>query len=405
VLGQVLGIVLAVVGVMIQERAWIGSMGVSDMRCLLLLVAVAVLASGCWKESLPSGGAAPDGDTDADTDSDADTDADSDSDIDTDVDTDADTDTDADIDTDADTDTDVDTDTDTDTDADTDTDSDTGSETDTGTASSTDPCADVVCDSPPLDYCIDDDTLRVYDELGTCTDGECDYGFTDVACSYGCEDGGCDEVLDVLLVSADFASDTADLSFIEGVMSDCADCDHAWWDTGVNAPVAADLLPYDVVVVGNDHTWELCAAAAADVGDALADYVDAGGKLLDSNFVHDYWEMTYTWYLEGRYIDENYGPFSVADDYVVGPVELVIIDDLHPVMAGVVSITEHMLVINPGLQPGALLLAEWDSGYNAISVSPDEQVVGINMSIFDNAETTGDTALLLHNALTWLASN
>jgi hypothetical protein len=258
---------------------------------------------------------------------------------DSDSDTDSDSDSDTDTDVDSDTDTDVDSDTDTDADSDTDTDSDTG----TGA-----------------------------------------------------------EPVSVLLLSPDYSATDQDLTFIEGVMGGMVNADYEWWDTGVSAPTLTDLEAWDVVVIGNNTPWSQSSAPAASVGDALADYVDAGGKVVDTNFVHDFYVSTYTWYLEGRYIDENYGAFSQSNAEDAGPNTLSVVDDSHPVMNGVSSVTEDVLIVNPGLQAGATLLATWSCGHNAIAVSADEQVVGLNMMVFGSAGATGDATTLIQNAINWL---
>jgi hypothetical protein len=177
---------------------------------------------------------------------------------------------------------------------------------------------------------------------------------------------------------------------------------HTWWDTGVSAPSLANLMAYDVVLVGNRTPWSESAASAVAVGNVLADYIDAGGKVIDTNFIHDYFVSTYTWYLEGDYIDLNYGPFTQSTAENGGPNTLNVVDSSHPVMSGVTAITENILVVNVGLQPGASLLATWSCGYNAIAVSADEQVVGINMTVYGDADNTGNAGVLIHNSVVWL---
>jgi hypothetical protein len=180
---------------------------------------------------------------------------------------------------------------------------------------------------------------------------------------------------------------------------------YEFWDTGTSAPTLTDLTGYDVVMIGNNTPWSQSAAPAATVGDVLADYVDAGGKVIDTNFVHDFYVATYTWYLEGRYIDDGYGPFTQSTTENAGPNTLTVADDTHPVMSGVASISETVLIVNPGLQSGASLLATWSCGYNAIAVSADEQVVGLNMMVFGGATATGDATTLIHNAIDWLGGS
>ncbi|MBW2699461.1 MAG: hypothetical protein JRF33_01470 [Deltaproteobacteria bacterium] len=62
-----------------------------------------------------------------------------------------------------------------------------------GSCDSIDPCAGVVCDEPPDNHCVDALTLRIFETWGVCgqADGICDYGFTDRACTTGCEDARC----------------------------------------------------------------------------------------------------------------------------------------------------------------------------------------------------------------------
>jgi hypothetical protein len=53
------------------------------------------------------------------------------------------------------------------------------------------PCAGIVCDDPPADECVGAQTLRQYEAAGTCSDGDCAYGSTDVACADGCVNDQC----------------------------------------------------------------------------------------------------------------------------------------------------------------------------------------------------------------------
>ena len=54
-----------------------------------------------------------------------------------------------------------------------------------------DPCAGVVCSSPPSTVCVDSDTLRRYATAGTCSRGLCSYAATDTLCDNGCSAGRC----------------------------------------------------------------------------------------------------------------------------------------------------------------------------------------------------------------------
>jgi hypothetical protein len=54
-----------------------------------------------------------------------------------------------------------------------------------------DPCAGMVCSSPPESTCADSFTLAVYASTGTCADGVCSYTDTTQPCPHGCVDGAC----------------------------------------------------------------------------------------------------------------------------------------------------------------------------------------------------------------------
>jgi Cys-rich repeat protein len=54
-----------------------------------------------------------------------------------------------------------------------------------------DPCAGVVCNTPPPNACADPSTLTVYNATGTCDKGTCGYGSTPTPCPNGCSAGKC----------------------------------------------------------------------------------------------------------------------------------------------------------------------------------------------------------------------
>ncbi|MCB9709226.1 MAG: hypothetical protein H6714_10600 [Myxococcales bacterium] len=49
-----------------------------------------------------------------------------------------------------------------------------------------DPCADIVCNAPPPAECVDDDTLKTYTSPGVCDNGDCTYSNQLTECAYGC---------------------------------------------------------------------------------------------------------------------------------------------------------------------------------------------------------------------------
>ncbi len=54
-----------------------------------------------------------------------------------------------------------------------------------------DPCDVVNCSSQPASFCINSDTLRVFESQGSCAAAACIYTYQDLTCDTGCVDGQC----------------------------------------------------------------------------------------------------------------------------------------------------------------------------------------------------------------------
>ncbi len=200
---------------------------------------------------------------------------------------------------------------------------------------------------------------------------------------------------DLLLISPD--STTGDISSLLTTLSAYPDLNVTVWDNTAGNPTATNMAPYDVVIIGNDYLWNSASLDLVTIGNALADYIDGGGKVIESLYIQSYDE----WGLGGRYMTDGYSPFSTATLDVWNADNMTIINTGHPVMNGVTNIGDNWGHQDPGLQTGATLLASWNtSGYNAVAV--DNNVVALNLLIFSGADWTGDVGLLLHNAVEWL---
>ena len=169
------------------------------------------------------------------------------------------------------------------------------------------------------------------------------------------------------------------------------------WNNGLGNPTAADMAPYCVVIIGNDFLWSAGGLDQTAIGNALADYIDGGGKVIETEYIQSY----DSWGFAGRYMTDGYSPFTVSTlDNWYGDT-MSVVDPTHPVMTGVTSITDNFGQQNPGLRAGTTLLATWSgTGYNAVAVNDD--VVAINMLLFAQSSWSGDVPLLLNNALNWL---
>jgi PKD repeat protein len=163
-----------------------------------------------------------------------------------------------------------------------------------------------------------------------------------------------------------------------------------------STPSLALLKQYDVVVAycsGNPYQ------DPAAMGDALADYVDAGGKVVLAG--HNWLSGNYG--LGGRFESGGYDPYLSLDHTNSGYALLGTSEQGHRMLWGVQSLSSYFqqsLI----LAPGARLVASWDSGLDLIASKGS--VVGINCYVggYLTYPTTGDLTTLLHNTVVYLTS-
>ena len=161
-------------------------------------------------------------------------------------------------------------------------------------------------------------------------------------------------------------------------------------DAALNTPSLTTLQGYDVVVLmAND--W---LADAIGLGDVLADYVDDGGRVVQSVAT---FSTDGGWELGGRFVAEDYGPF-LHGSAEFQPHSLGTYDATHPIMQGIMTITDG-LPTAVGLKPTATWVADWDNGTTLVAIQEPSGVVGINLFAFDSGNYTGDVGLLFHNAI------
>lgn len=166
----------------------------------------------------------------------------------------------------------------------------------------------------------------------------------------------------------------------------------------------ADVEPFDVIVTTNNFQWLAAGGVEPSVvGDILADFIDGGGKVITNNFAYDY----SAWALEGRFIDEGYGPFTGTTTDFFGSTNLGTVHAPdHPVMEGVTAVSNSYLWQDPTLAADATLIADWDDGSHFVAAN--DNVVAFNILPSDgsgSAGWTGDLALMYHNAIKWLGGS
>ena len=165
-----------------------------------------------------------------------------------------------------------------------------------------------------------------------------------------------------------------------------------YFDASSAIPTLGYLSQYDVVVVMSNNFF----ANASQTGNILADYVDAGGKVIEAvaSFA-----TGGGWELAGRFVTGGYEPF------VHGPAEMFAhslgsFDATHLIMQGVTVLTDA-LPAGVGLKPQAVWVASWNNGKPLVATQGGN-VVGINIYALDGGVFTGDVVLLFHNAVVWL---
>ena len=154
-------------------------------------------------------------------------------------------------------------------------------------------------------------------------------------------------------------------------------------------PTVDTLLQYDAVVV----VASTILASWDSLGDTLADYADAGGGvvLTLASFFDRY-------AVQGRFGYGGYHPLTGSGEQT-GASSLGGFDATHPILAGVTAV-EGSLLAPVGPTPGAVRVAEWQSGWPFIATK-GENVVAINIYVASTGYWSGDVPLILHNAVFW----
>ena len=173
------------------------------------------------------------------------------------------------------------------------------------------------------------------------------------------------------------------------------------------APALATLLEYDVVVA---HTNSSTSVGAA-VGDVLADYADAGGKVVILQYA---FTTQGDLPILGRIMTEGYSPLQPAADAQIIGTRFIdyasVTYPLHPIFNGTdvrnLEFFANNNTSNPGLDATATLIALDDKGANAIAINADGNIMALQIS---GARIAWDTVaypysgVLVANACLFLA--
>ncbi len=159
-------------------------------------------------------------------------------------------------------------------------------------------------------------------------------------------------------------------------------------------PTVGQLQAYDIIVPFSNLPWSNSAA----LGDALADFQDAGGVVVGLNFD---WSIGYE--ITGRWQTSGYSPFDLSTGMSFTNVSLGSIQRPgHPLLAGVQSLTVFYHVTLP-VASGATQIASWSDGTPALAFK--DRAVGVNAYLSGpSGGWDGDFAAIIANAGYWLRS-
>jgi Putative Ig domain/Kelch motif len=131
------------------------------------------------------------------------------------------------------------------------------------------------------------------------------------------------------------------------------------FNANVATPTLFELQRYNEVVTYSNNLY----ADGVTLGNNLADYVDGGGKVVES------FGAIYTGphELGGRWLTGNYDPVIHSTNLVFGSFTLGTYNAANPLMSGVSSLLSANYIGPPGLAPGGNDVARWNNGDFAVA--------------------------------------
>ncbi len=213
-------------------------------------------------------------------------------------------------------------------------------------------------------------------------------GFEPPACS-----------LRVLIVYAD--SSGAPTSLQSEILAEPGVAAADLFDATAGTPTLAQLQQYDVVApFSNDPFTD-----AATLGDNLADYVDAGGIVVQVGF--SFYGPGQPYGVNGRWLSGNYNPYDYSTNLSASGFTLGAFNAGHPLMAGVTTLnSNYQNIVSPN--PSSTEVAATSNGSSLVAyrpVSGGHTTVGITAYLGVVAAQSGDWGRVIVNAGHWLAAS
>ncbi len=166
------------------------------------------------------------------------------------------------------------------------------------------------------------------------------------------------------------------------------------FDARYATPTLGELQAYNVVIVWSN--WSFPDPYA--IGDVLADYVDAGGKVINLMFA------VTPWYMFGRFMDEDYTAMKSTGE--ANNIQcLGSYDASHPIMEGITNVCDYYRLYGSYLTPGSTAVAYWGDGEIFVAAKDNRTVVSLAMYLGYWTNMTGQGVEVVHNAIEWLGGS
>jgi hypothetical protein len=165
------------------------------------------------------------------------------------------------------------------------------------------------------------------------------------------------------------------------------------YDARTSTPSLADLEAYEVVITWCNYGYYDAVA----MGNVLADYVDAGGKV-----INPVWTIGIGGnLLHGRFIEEDYTAMQ-GGTWPAGWACLGAYNAGHPIMNGVTQVCDSYRISATALTAGSTSVAEWSDGLIFVAAKDDGSVVTINGYVGYYYAWSGQMPDVVHNSVLWL---
>ena len=206
----------------------------------------------------------------------------------------------------------------------------------------------------------------------------------------------------VLILAADYSIDLQN-SLINTHKFNSVDI----FNAHVSTPTLSELSNYDAILVSSNYQF----ANSLAIGNVLADYIDAGGGVVNSLFaMNEVWSIS----TSSRFYTANYNLIAHASiDYSNISLNLVKTDPTHPILNGVNSFiggSTSYTIENPTVSIGSSVIATWNT-WPLVIVNDNigvRHVKRVDLNFYPNPDNgwdaSTDGALLIANSLLYVCN-